>query len=106
LHAGLQSAHPALTSALLPVPNRDRFPLDNFHSPLTRAHHAVKCMSKDGKDGFKRDFTARGVGWSRDGKWCIVAGETWDNVSSTVEGKGTVERVKVGGAVVLGKDMP
>lgn len=88
-----------------PPENRERFPLSRWNVPLKKAHHAVTF-----KDCFDRDFTARGVAWSRDGRYCVIAGETIELVAlsggSGGPGKAARTPVLIGAAVVFGRDLP
>jgi polycomb protein EED len=57
-----------------PPPDRTAFPL---HSPHQHRHKPVETVKLDFP---QRSFCARGVGWSLDGKYCVVAGETTELV--------------------------
>ena len=68
-----QRAQARPQSPYYPAPqerDRDRFPLHLSKKPLDPTK-TIKLP-----DFHQATFTARGVGWSPDGRWCVVAGET------------------------------
>ena len=66
--------------------DRDRYPLHLPKKPIEPTR-TIKLP-----DFHQATFTARGVGWSPDGRWCVVAGETAER--SIWVGKTERERLK------------
>jgi polycomb protein EED len=94
--------------SLEPSEDRVRFPLHNMHKLLSRAHHTVHL-----RDFFELDFVARGVAYSPDGRWCVIAGETYETIAGpkgaagrSAKGKADLAKIQIGGAVVLERELP
>ncbi|RMZ86501.1 hypothetical protein DV736_g6270, partial [Chaetothyriales sp. CBS 134916] len=62
-----------------PQADRDRFPLDDPHTPI-RAQRIVQLKPKASKSDLM--VTTRSIAWSPDGKWCIATGETFEYMGS------------------------
>jgi hypothetical protein len=94
--------------AVEPPEDRVRFPLHNMHKALARAHHTVNL-----RDFFELEFVARGVAYSPDGRWCVIAGETSESVAASkgpagagAKGKAGLAKIQIGGAIVLERELP
>lgn len=89
-----------------PVVDRKRFPLHDPHTPI-EAHKVIQLKPKGTKGYDDYKMIGRSVAWSRDGKWCVAAGETQEAVGKWApyqKGKLRERKAKqIGIASVLGR---
>jgi polycomb protein EED len=86
-----------------PPEDRSRFPLTTPREPLEKAHCQVDLSGAKG-DG-SAAFTSRAVAWSPNGRYCVIAGETFEWKGSKGRGK-TMDHIQMGMAVLLERAIP